>query len=716
MPAPPSPLWVVLALVLQDGREVPVAPLDPAQESARPPDEYVLDPLLVTPTLRGGSRHAAPFAAEEVSAEQIETRAYRTVPQALRDVPGVLVQETAHGHGSPYLRGFTSFRNLFLIDGIRLNNSVFRPGPNQYWNTVDPWSLDRLEVVMGPSSVLYGSDAMGGTVQALTKSPWAEMSGEGDGGWGGRLAYRWADAENYDQARVEAFGPVGERTAVGLGLSWKDYGDLHGGADVGLQRNTGYDEVDADVKVEHELGESTLLTVAHQRVRQNDVPRTHRTVDAIDWEGLTVGSDLRRDFDQDRRLTYVQVDAGELDGVFDRVVTSLSYHEQDEVRHRTRSSGALEDQGFDVGTLGFFTHLFRDTDAGRWTYGVEYYRDEVDSFLDKFGDQSAADDIQGPVADDATYETLGVFVQDEIQVTERTELTLGARWNRIEADADSVRDPVTDERISIRDDWQAVVASARFVHQLRPESLNLYGGVSQGFRAPNLSDLSRFDSARTNEFEVPAPDLDPETTTTLELGLKSLSPRTTSQVAVFYTDIQDRIDRVPTGNVNGDGELEVTKDNVGDGYVYGIEVGATHQLDDVWSVFGNATYLEGKVDTFATSAPVVTEEYLTRLMPLTARLGLRWAPADAPGWIEGMVTWADDADRLSPSDERDTSRIPEGGTPGYVTLDLRSGWSLRDDLSLTLGVENLTDEDYRIHGSGVNRPGRNLVAGLSWSF
>jgi len=95
-------------------------------------------------------------------------------------VPGVMVQKTGHGQGSPYIRGFTGFRTLLMIDGIRLNNAVFRDGPNQYWNTVDPFSIERLEVVKGPSSVLYGSDAIGGTVNVITRGPGGETTALGD--------------------------------------------------------------------------------------------------------------------------------------------------------------------------------------------------------------------------------------------------------------------------------------------------------------------------------------------------------------------------------------------------------------------------------------------------------------------------------------------------------------------------------------------------------
>ena len=111
-----------------------------------------------------------PYSSDSLDGETLRTRkAVRTLPEALREVPGVMVQKTGYGQGAPFIRGFTSQRTLLLIDGIRLNNAVFREGPNQYWNTVDPFTIDRLEVVKGPSSVLYGSDAIGGTVNVITR-------------------------------------------------------------------------------------------------------------------------------------------------------------------------------------------------------------------------------------------------------------------------------------------------------------------------------------------------------------------------------------------------------------------------------------------------------------------------------------------------------------------------------------------------------------------
>lgn len=684
----------------------------PAASQGEPGTGPLTGETIVTATRSEDERLEVPWSTDAVGSRRLRERAYRTMPQALRDVPGVMVQETSHGQGSPFIRGFTGFRNVMLIDGIRLNNSVFRDGPNQYWNTIDPFSLERLEVVRGPGSVLWGSDAIGGTVNALTRSPYTYDEGGGDGvRTGGRAYYRVASAEESHIGRVEGSLTQGDRFGLLLGGTGKHFGDLQGGVDIGTQPNTGYDEWDADLKAETFLDAATSVTFAYQHVKQNDVPRTHSTIFADPFEGTTVGSDLRRDLDQERELAYVQLHGAPTGGAVDDYRLSLSWHRQQEMRDRIRGSGAREMQGFDVGTLGLFAHASAPTPLGRLTWGADWYHDDVDSF-------SSTNAIQGPIADDASYDLLGVFLQDEIEATSRLSFTLGARFDYAAADADKVFDPVGMTQISIEDDWTSVVGSARFVYRLAPETerVNLFGGVSQGFRAPNLSDLTRFDSARTNEFEIPSPGLDPEEYLTWELGVKTESETCRSELAVYYTDVEDQIVRFPTGNVNGAGEFEITKDNVGDGYLWGAELGTAWRFAPAWTVFGNAAFVRGRVDTFPTSAPVVKAEYVDRLAPFTTQLGLRWDASEDRHWAELAGVWADDADKLSTRDANDTSRIPPGGTPGYLVFHLRAGKRLTDRLRVDAAVENLTDEDYRIHGSGQNMPGRNFVLGLSLSL
>ena len=166
----------------------------------------------------------------------------------------------------------------------------------------------------------------------------------------------------------------------------------------------------------------------------------------------------------------------------------------------------------------------------------------------------------------------------------------------------------------------------------------------------------------------------------------------------------------------GSGESEVTKANVGDGRVYGIEFGNAWRACDCLEVFGNATYLEGEVENFTSSTTQTNDDYLTHLMPLTYQIGARWEEELGRGWVETNIVRTEDADKLSFGDTNDTSRVPAGGTPSFTTWNLRGGVELSDSTDLTVLLENITDVDYRIHGSGQNRPGRNFVFAVRTTF
>ena len=687
------------------------------EETEEPPPRSAtldLDTLVVTPTRGRDSILDVPYTVDTVTEERIDQ--LRTLPQALRDVPGVMVQETGPAQGSPYIRGFTGFRTLVLVDGIRLNNSVFRSGPNQYAGTIDPLSLSGIEVVKGPSSVLYGSDAIGGTVQAFTKDPdiW-------DRPLGGEVFTRFATGANYNIQRVELGGALGEATAWRAGGSRKDFGDVESGA--GTLENTGYDEWDADAKIQHLLDDRSTLTFAFQRVDIDDAPRTHRTIFAVPFEGSGVGSDLSRDLDQTRTLAYARLSTDAISRSDWETEATFSYQRQQEKRRRVRSGGRLDEQGFDVGTLGASVRASRRLGAGRFTTGFEWNRDSVDSFRNRFASQSAADAIQGPVADDATYDLGGLYADYAWDLTENTTLTAGARATYAAADANEVRDPVSADKIEIDEDWTALTGSLRFetrVVDTESATVALYGGVSQGFRAPNLSDLTRFDSARSNEFETPSPGLDPEDYVSFELGVKHETEHLSFQLAGFLTEGEDVIQRILTGAQNGAGENEVTKSNVGDTTIGGVELGLSYRVTDAWTAFGAVAWLDGQEESRDIVGGPVVETVPSRLMPLQAMTGLRYEPPalgeDTRWWVEARWIHADDADRLSLRDESDTTRIPPGGTPGYDVIDVLASFALSEATRMTIGVENVTDEDYRVHGSGQNRPGRNLMIGASFSF
>ncbi|MEJ6634618.1 MAG: Plug domain-containing protein, partial [Akkermansiaceae bacterium] len=170
----------------------------------------VLPDLLVTASRFPEAATEAPYTAEVLTSEDLEEHAVRTLPQAFSNTPGVLVQQTTPGHGSPYIRGFNGRQTLLLQDGVRLNNSTWRGGPVQYWNTLDSQAIDRLELIKSQGSVLYGSDAIGGTVNILSKS--SGFRDEGGFFSNGTAYYRFDTNSESNLGRIEQ--------ALGVGGHW----------------------------------------------------------------------------------------------------------------------------------------------------------------------------------------------------------------------------------------------------------------------------------------------------------------------------------------------------------------------------------------------------------------------------------------------------------------------------------------------------------------
>jgi hemoglobin/transferrin/lactoferrin receptor protein len=671
--------------------------------------------VIVTATRRETPAFETPYATHALDlATQASERAFRSLPSALDSVPGVMTQKTAFGQESPFIRGFTGFRTLLLVDGIRVNNSVFRDGPNQYWGLVDPLALARLELVKGPSSVVYGSDAIGGTANGLTRAP--ELRAES--AWSRRAYYRFSSAEESHIGRGEISANVGDQFGFIGGASYKTFGDLRAGGDTGQLSHTGYDELDSDAKFVFAPREHLRVTLAWQHAEQEAVPRWHSTVFSKSFAGTTLGTDLQRDTDENRDFAYARLDADDLGGAVERAQFTVSYQRHGETEFRVPANGRLQIQGFRVDTLGVGAQFESPaTRLGTWTFGADYYRDWVDSHGARqlVAGGPLVPQPRGTVADDASYDLVGAFAQDELNVGEKWTVTAGGRYTFARAEAGVVDpDPAALPNVGpLADDWNSVVGSGRALFRAT-EHWHLFAGISQGFRAPNLSDLTRFDTARSGELETPSPNLKPEQFISYEVGVKTQHERVNGYAAYFYTDISDMIVRFPTGALIN-GQPEVTRANSGRGFVHGVELAGEWRVGGGWSLWGDVTWMEGELET-PVSPGVSATAPLSRVQPATAHLGGRWRAPQKRWWIETAVTLAARADKLSFEDQRDTQRIPPGGTPGYAVWHVRGGWRVREGVDVFAGIENILDKDYRVHGSGINEPGRNAIVGAEVKF
>ena len=339
--------------------------------------QEILPEIVVTANRTTKETKEVPYTLDILTAKDLLENATRTLPQAFLNTPGVLVQQTTPGHGSPYIRGFTGRQNLLLQDGIRLNNSTWRNGPVQYWNTLDAQAIDRLELIKSQGSVLFGSDAIGGTVNILSKS--SNFRQENGPFSGGAAYYRFDTNSKSHLGRIEQRFGVGEKWGIMLGYSASDIGDIRDSG-LGTMRGTGYSQLSHDLKLEYALNPSQTLTLAHFHLDQNDLSRWHNTIHNPGWtQGssfTTAGTDLSRDYDQERSLTYLRFEETNANSSWiDRYQATISFQRTQDSEFRVRESGRSDTRILDIDTFG----LSLVAGTGETVWGADYFHDQIDS-------------------------------------------------------------------------------------------------------------------------------------------------------------------------------------------------------------------------------------------------------------------------------------------------------------------------------------------------
>ena len=653
--------------------------------------QEMLPELIVTASRSDQDETEVPYTTEVLDSADLLANSTRTLPQAFLDTPGVLVQETTPGHGSPYIRGFTGRQNLLLQDGIRLNNSTWRGGPIQYWNTLDSQAIDRIELIKSQGSVLFGSDAIGGTVNIFSKS--SNFRDEDGFFSNGAAYYRFDTNSKSNLGRLEHRLGVGGQWGLMLGSSLKDIGDIKDSA-LGRMTGTGYDENSHDFKFEYAFSDSRTLTLAHSYLDQDNISRWHSTINNPGWTHgrsfTTAGTDLARDYDQERSLTYLRLEDTDANlSWIDSWQATLSFQKTQDSEFRVRSSGRSDSRILDVDTYG----LTLQAQSGNLVWGADYYHDEVDSQGFRNG---IARPENRPIADNSSYDSLGLFANYSGELGENFTYEAGARYTYAAAQWN-------DDLSSGKNSWQNLSLSLRGQYELDDE-WTLFGGLSQAFRAPNLDDLTGSQFALNGLDSNGSPDVDSETYLTAELGTRFDNGDLSFQVSSYYTWINDGIIRID------DGSGGLTTTNGSDGYLYGFEAQSTWQFRPDWELSAHASWQDGKQTTNG------IEDTIRRLNPLSAALALKWTDPDERYWISARLQAATRQDNLSSLAASDTQRIPVNGTPSYLTSSIYAGWQVTDSLLLNLALENLTDEDYRIHGSGQNQPGRNATISAKFEW
>ncbi|MBC8770008.1 TonB-dependent receptor [Arenibacter sp. BSSL-BM3] len=646
---------------------------------------HSLNEVVITANRFGTFQNKTPEAIEVVHNNTIQRYQLRTAPEALLLSPGVFVQKTNHGGGSPFVRGLTGNQTLLLYDGIRLNNATVRSGPNQYFNTIDVFSIGKIEVLRGSGSVQYGSDAIGGTIQAL--SPALELSQKPL--WGTDLATRFV-TQGMEQTANTALKYSAKRVAFRANATWRNFGDLIGGDTTEQQSPTGYRELDFDLKGKILLADRSNLTTVYQQVHQRDVPVYHK-VALEDYA-------INKMDPQKRQLAYARLHQDLDNSIFKSAVVTASFQQNEEGRILQKNGSSLERTENDkVRTFGFSAET-RTSSGEIWSAnsGVEIYNDKVKSSrTDKDLSNNTETSKRGLYPDGATMTSIAAFSMHNLSL-QKWDITAGARFN-------SFINKVTDSDLGTTKLTPSALVGNLAVQRSLNQSSNVFGSINTGFRAPNINDLGSLGIVDFR-YETPNFDLKPEHSLQYQVGYKFRNRQLKAEVFLYRNELYDLIVRNRIEGDSIEGYPVYQKKNVERGFVQGAEMAWDLTLNPSWKFSGNLTYTYGQNKT--------SDEPARRIPPLFGRLATEYGVKNWTFNADWLI--AGRQDRLA-SGDIDDNRIPLGGTPGWNVLNLHTSYTMRY-ITIDLGLQNIFNEDYRYHGSGVNGYGRSGVLSVSASL
>lgn len=607
----------------------------------------------------------------------------RTVPEMLSYETGVMVQKTNHGGGSPSLRGLHGNQTLMMVDGVRLNNSIFRYGPNQYLNTVDAFAVDQLDVLFGSGSIQYGSDAMGGVIAAKFHEPEFVKCNQ----WVPKVFFRTTTGNQEYSMRSSVDRCFGQN-AITAGITMRQFGDVLAGGDLKYQRPSGYKEFDVDVKFVHKdkLGK---WVAAHQSNNQFDVPIFHRVaLENYKFYNTTL---------QARTLTYLKrslVFSGKL---FDEIELMAGRQNQHEHREfQKNNSNLLRTERDSVNTY-FFTTKFYGKLHNRWQWvlGTDFYFDKVNSArTDADVALGTLKQIRGLYPNGSTQMQNSAFGYIT-KTGDRGLVRLGGRYNYTQITLQTL------ETGNVQYQKGAFVADGAGSFKVT-KKLHLYGNVGTGFRSPNIDDMGTLGIVDFR-FETPQYGLLPEYSFNKELGLKYKSAKSQFNVCVFHNAMSGLISRIKAGTDSMQGYPVYQKQNVGSSLIYGAELDWKHEWGGHWVFGGGGSLIVGD--------NITGNEPMRRIPPAMCNAVLRYKLNGSVSFSMNIIG-ARAQLRLAKGDIQD-NRIGPAGTPGYFTGDLRCEMNFKR-ATVDIAVLNLRNQRYKTHGSGIYSMGRavQLLIGI----
>ncbi|MBU6325010.1 MAG: TonB-dependent receptor plug domain-containing protein [Bacteroidetes bacterium] len=621
-----------------------------------------------------------------IDSRQINMPLSRTLPESLQGISGLYVQRTNLGGGSVFMRGLTGNQVLIMVDGIRMNNAIYRYGPNQYLNTVNVFDVSSVETYQGSGSVSFGSDALGGTINIISKS--ADFSEKKTWTPFGQLRFEYPSSS---QTALIGTKYSTNNIALTVNGTLRKFNDVQPGGGKPSQAPSGYQEGSSHAKM-RVMGKKSEWTIAHQGTIQRNVPNYYRY--ALENYQKYIW------LHQGRMLNYVR-NIYHSSHEYSRTLTFAHVTQWEDRSYKKKISDPLTYEKDAVQSFHLNAEWRRAANSG-WqrVYTIELYHDRVSS-------QRHTTDSNGTVKS-----LRGLYPQGALQSNASASAMFGkniGRWNinsglRLSLNNLIIPDVQLGSSLEKKQlqDWQYAYAGTISIGR-KFKNAYYYTAVNTGYRIPNVDDLGTLGLVDFR-YEQPAYNLNPERNIMMEQGFNYTKNKLSLSVSAYVNELYGLINRVKVPGVFVNSYQVYEKVNTGRARVFGSECSVNYQFNKQFSAKIQGSWQRGDV-----LKPM--REPMRRIPPMNGALVVEWAKGS---WYSGLQLLASQKQtRLAPGDISD-NRIGPNGTPGWMSIQCWISKTLNNGMVLNFAAQNINNAYYKTHGSGIWMPGRSFRFFLSF--
>lgn len=713
-----------------------------AQEPATPPDTINLNEIVISANKVPESRKTVPQQVTTLTLREIRKAQAQTTADLVAQTGQVFVQKSQMGGGSPVLRGLEANRILLVVDGVRMNNLIYRAGHLQNIITLDPSQLERVEVLFGPSSSVYGSDALGGVIHVYTRQP---RFAENDADKGAKVeAFTRYGSVNQELTGHASVFLSGKRIASLTSFTYARFDDLKGGKNLnpfyktayGLrpfyaERINGKDSLVANERPELQVysGYSQYNLIQKLAFRQSDhvthslnlqyssstnIPRYDRLTDpqgaGLRFAEWYYGPQLQA-------LAAYDLLAETPGGRLDRIHFGASYQRVQESRHNRRfGRNSLGHRTEDVQVAGLSLDLQKRLGAHTLRFGLDGQYNTLASTAEAenivTGERSPLD-TRYPDGDNVMIQ-VAAYGSHSWEITPRLTLSDALRLGYASLRSTFVSKEFFPFPYGEAHQTNPVYSANLGLVYAPGKSSKLSALLSTGYRVPNVDDLGKVFESAAGSVIVPNPDLKPEQSLNFELGATQLfGQRVSWENVVYATLLSDAIVTSPF-TFNGqdsiiyDGALSrvLANQNERQAYIMGFTSTLKSHVGRYLILSGNLTYTYGRIRSDGDDLP------LDHIPPLMARVQASYSRQKFGADFFAVFHSAKKLENYYLNGEDNEQYATPEGMPAWFTLNLRASYALHPHLSVQAGVDNLLDTQYRVFASGINAPGRNIFVSL----